>query len=357
MKKNGKLRFAVIGCGGISHFHCNGLAKAGAEIAYAVDVRPEAAQIWVDKYGATYAPDYHEAIADESVDAVTVTTPTRLHHEVAIASLKAGKAVIVEKTLTENPKDSLKIVEAVRESGGLCFTAYMKRFFPAVRKAKELVPSLGQIISAHVLCWQPWGDVWTRPLPPPDGKPSFVVSSYGGGILVCGGSHTLDLTLWLLGRPEKLWANQYTRKGLDYDFRHTALMTLPAKGQTAGASISFEACAHPLKSIGYQKNGWDERLEINGVNGRLEIYTVTWNNPESAPVLLVHTDNDTGHVTEYRYPAVNAFDLEMAYFADCIRKGKQGNPDVHDGYAVDEVIAHIARSAKTGRVLSIDFKA
>ncbi|HUS57047.1 MAG TPA: Gfo/Idh/MocA family oxidoreductase [Planctomycetota bacterium] len=357
MSSKSKMRFAVIGCGGISRFHFNGLAKAGARIARAVDIRPDAAQPWVDRFGAKYSSDYREAIDDDEIDAVAVTSPSRLHREIAVAALKAGKAVIVEKTLTDNPRDSLKIVEAVRETGGLCFTAYMKRFFPALQKAKELLPGLGQLISVHARSWQPWGNVWTAPLPPSDGKPSFVVANYGGGMLVCGGSHILDLVMWLVGRPVKLWANQYTRQGLDHDFRHTALMTLPDSGQAAGAAVSFEACAHPFKTVGYEKNGWDERLEINGVNGRLDIATVTWNEPEKAPALLVHTDNTTGQATDYRFFAANPFDLEMAYFVDCIRKRKQGYPSAVDGYAVDELIACITRSARTAKVIDVPFKA
>ena len=356
MSPEKKLRFAVIGCGGISRFHVNGLVKAGAEIACVVDVKPEAAEQYVQRHGARYTDDYREAIEDASVDAVTVTTPSRLHFAPALAALKAGKPVIVEKTLTDNVNNSLKLVQTVKDTGTLCFTAYMKRFFPAMQKAKELVPSLGQLISIHARSWQPWGDIWTRPLTENDSAPSFFRRNYGGGMLVMGGSHILDLTMWLVGRPARLWANQFSREGMDVDLRHTALMTLPDGGQAAGASVCFEACGHPHRIIGYQKNGWEERIEINGLNGRLEIYPVWWDRPEQAPALLIHTDEKCGQVHEYRFPAVNSFDLEMAHFADCIRKGKQGSPDVHDGYAVDEVIAHITKSAKTSKPLDVKFR-
>jgi len=350
-----RLRVAVLGCGGIARFHVEGLAKAGAEIAWAVDVRPEAAKPWADQYGAKYASDYRAALDDRSVDAVTVTSPSRFHHEMALAALAAGKGVIVEKTLTTCPEDSLEVVKAARKAGRPCFTAYMKRFFPALQKARELMPSLGRLVSVHARSWQPAGGVWTVPLES-GGKPSFVVENYGGGVLVCGGSHILDLLLWLCGRPVKLWATQYSRTGADHDLRHTALMSLPESGQAAGAPISFEACWHPLRGVGYQKNGWDERLEINGLDGRLDVATVTWNNPESAPVLLVHYDNATGQAHEYRFPEANSFHLEMAYFADCLRKGVQGYPSAADGYAVDEVIAHIARSARTGEALAVTYR-
>jgi len=356
MSTKGDLNVAIIGCGSISRFHADGFALAGARIGWAIDVRPEAAQQWVQKYGARYSADYRDALADDSVNVVAITTPSRLHKEAATAALRAGKAVVVEKTLTENPDDSLEVVRAVKETGGLCFTAYMKRFFPALQKAKELVPSLGQLISVHARSWQPWGSVWTDPVPDTGGRPSFVVQNYGGGMLVCGGSHVLDLVMWLVGRPVRLWANAFIREGMDYDLRHTALMTLPKQGQAAGASVSFEACAHPFRTVGMGKDGWDERLEINGVDGRLDIYTVTWDRSEKAPALLVHLDNTTGHATEYRFPSVNSFHAEMAWFARCIREGRQGYPDAHDGYAVDEVIAHITRSAETGRALDVCFR-
>ena len=43
-------------------------------------------------------------------------------------------------------------------------------------------------------------------------------------------------------------------------------------------TVNFETAVHPLKKIGYERNSWDEFIQINGVNGRLEIFTVMWIN-------------------------------------------------------------------------------
>ena len=60
---------------------------------------------------ATYA-DYHELLADKSIDAVFIMTPEHLHHDMAIAALKAGKHVYVEKPLAHTIEEGFDIVSA-----------------------------------------------------------------------------------------------------------------------------------------------------------------------------------------------------------------------------------------------------
>ena len=171
--------------------------------------------------------------------------------------------------------------------------------------------------------------------------PSVVVKNYGGGVLVCGGSHILDLIHWLGGRPESLCGNLHVREGLDFDIQANALMWLEN-----GGMVHFETCWHPLVFAGYERNGWDERLEINTTKGRLDIYTVKWNTPENNGMLLVHQDAFSGKTTEYRFPAINPFDFEMAEMIRRFEAGEPASPSAWDGYVVDELIAHIGASSK-----------
>jgi len=117
--------------------------------------------------------------------------------------------------------------------------------------------------------------------------------------------------------------------------------------------VHFEACWHPLRFAGYERNGWDERLEINCAGGRLDLYTVKWDMPEHNGALLVHQDAETGQTTEYRYPAVNPFHLEMAEMLRRFETGESPMPSAWDGYVVDEIIAHIGQASKEQAVLPV----
>ena len=350
------LHAAVLGCGNIARFHFSGLEKAGAKIKWVCDVREEAARPWVQKYGASHTADYREVLQDPEVDVVNVTLPSHLHKAVCLEAIAAGKAVICEKTLSDNPDDSIEIVRAAERAGTIFYTSYMKRFLPAVARAKEILPSLGLIISAHMRTHQCWGDLWSgNPAEgffhTPDTGASPVRNNYGGGILMCGGSHLLDLVGFFFGRPQRLYAHVHTPPdGRDYDLLAAVLM------ETSNGIIHWEALAHSLNRIGFLRDGWDETIQITGVNGRLEIFSGLWDQPEHKPSLLVHYDNGTGQTTEYRFEPSSPFDAALGWFLQNIAAGRQGSQSRGTGYEVDELISHIEKSSRTRQAVDIAWK-
>ncbi len=349
------LKAGVIGCGNISKFHFSGIERSGSEVKWVCDIVPENADQWGKKFNAEFTSDYKDIIADKDVDVVVLTLVSSLHKQMCFDAINAGKAVICEKTLTDNAKDSLEIVKLAEKKKTIFYTSYMKRFIPAVEKAKALLPSLGEIMSTHIRTYQQWGDLW-RVNPsegffhtPVSGK-STVVKNYGGGILVCGGSHLLDLILYFLGRPNKLFASIYTPEGRDYELQASALM------ETNNGMVHFEALAHPLSKIGFLKDGWDERIEISGTNGRIEIYSAKWDEVESKASVLIHYDNKTGQLTEYHYDSISPFDCAAEFFYKNIEKGQQGSQSRLTGYEVDELIEHMNKSSDSGQAVDINWQ-
>lgn len=339
----------IIGCGGISRFHYEGYEKAGARIVHVCDLRPEAARPVAERYGARWTSDYRVLLEDPEVQLVSVLTTSSTHREICLAAIAAGKGVVCEKTLSDSPEASAEIARAAEAAGVFCATAYMKRFFPAAQQAKRLLAEMGPITSLYARTWQPFAELWNQALPEwTKERPSAPLRAYGGGALVCGGSHILDLVHWYAGRPTRVCGHTTTREGLDFDRATNALLWLPS-----GAACHFEAHWHPLRYAGYERNGWDERLEINTPSGRLDLYTVTWNQPERNPALLVHQDAESGRVTEYRYPAVNSFHVEMAEMVRRFEAGEPPEPSAWDGYVVDQLIATIMESARRGEVLTL----
>jgi predicted dehydrogenase len=346
----------VVGCGKISRFHFSGLEKAGANVKWVCDLSASNAKPWADKFEAAYTADYREIIDDPSVDVVFVILISRLHKQICLEALKAGKAVVCEKTLAVSSEEAAEITSVAMEQGALLYTSYMKRFFPAVRKAKELLPQLGTLITTHVRVLQPWGNLWSEPPTEgdawtPTGGESVVRKSYGGGILTCGGSHMLDLTLFLLGRPKRLIGSVFTPEGFDFDLRASAMMETEDNGV-----IHFDGIAHEMSKIGYLHDGWDERIEINGVFGRLDIYTPFWNQFDTKGARLVHHDKRTGRTTEYNFDCVSPFDLAVQHFCAQIAKGEQGDQSVMTGYEVDELISSIHRSSDLDQAIEIPWK-
>jgi predicted dehydrogenase len=355
--------YAIIGCGNISRFHFEGLLAAGARIARVVDVDEKAAAPWAARTGALYSKDYRDALADPEVTAVSVLTSARYHREICLAALAAGKDVICEKTMANDSNEALEIRAAARAAaqaaadgapGAIFLTAFMKRFFPATQMAVSLLPRLGRIFSGTARAYQNWGGDYFSMT---DAGPyDWVLRSYGGAVVKCAGSHMLDLIMHLMGRPASLLSSVDYIPGSAFDRKATAILEYGN-----GATVTFETAIHRLSKIGYERNGWDEWIEINGSEGRLRLSTVTWDHPENNGALLEHYDEATGSWTEYRFPAVDPFRLEMAAFHEALRSRRDpGSPcglgcGADAGCAVDLVIDAIGRSSKAGMRIALSF--
>jgi predicted dehydrogenase len=92
--------------------------------------------------------NYHDLLADKNVDAVFIMTPEHLHHDMAIAALKAGKHVYVEKPLAHTIEEGFDIIRAWEQSGKVCQVGTQNRSSSLYKKAKELVQQ-GMIGDVH----------------------------------------------------------------------------------------------------------------------------------------------------------------------------------------------------------------
>ena len=93
------LRIAFLGCGFITRVHSRNLRLLRGEIACAYASRDAArAEAFRQRFGGVAAyTGYAAALADPKVDAVVVAVPPRLHHDLTLQALAAGKHVLVEK--------------------------------------------------------------------------------------------------------------------------------------------------------------------------------------------------------------------------------------------------------------------
>lgn len=344
------VKYGIIGCGSISRFHFNGLEKLGAEIVHIADINEQAAKPYVEKFGAKFSKNYQDVINDPEVTVVSILTSSKYHKEIALAALAAGKDVICEKTMMDNATEAEEVAKVALASNNLFFTAFMKRFFPAVEKAQKLIPELGRLFSANVRSYQCWD--WSNFYEIENDKGNeWILNNYGGAVMKCAGSHMIDLTLFLLGRPESIYAHVDYVPNSYIDRKATALFQYEN-----GFVANFETAVHQLKKIGYERNSWDEYIEINGVNGRLTLSTVMWDHPERNAPLLVHYDNEKGTSTEYRFDIVNPFDLEMKHIHEALVNREYGEPNVVDGFNVDKVIETMVESSNKKASIKVDWR-
>lgn len=197
MSSDKKLKVAIVGCGGIANGkHMPSLKKVSeVEMVAFCDLIPERAEKAAKAFGAegakTYT-DYKEMLKDDSIDNVHVCTPNRVHSEISVAALNAGKNVLCEKPMAINYEEAMKMVNAAKKSGKLLSVGYQNRYRPDSLYLKSECENgvLGDIYYAKARALRrravpTWG---------------VFIKEYeqGGGSLIDIGTHSLDLTLWMM---------------------------------------------------------------------------------------------------------------------------------------------------------------
>lgn len=138
-----------------------------------------------------------DLFADPNVDLVSICTNTESHAELAIAALRAGKHVLLEKPVALASKDVDRVREAAARTGRLCMPAMCMRFWPGWRWLRERIAqrTFGAVKSARFI----------RLSAPPDWSRAF----YGdpkrtGGALVDLHIHDADFVLACFGAPRRV---------------------------------------------------------------------------------------------------------------------------------------------------------
>lgn len=193
-----KIKIGFIGCGGIANQkHLPGMSQQTeyVDLCAFCDLIPERAEKAAKEYGTPDAKvytDYHELLADPTIDAVHVLTPNIAHCEITIAALEAGKHVLCEKPMAATEADARKMLEARDRTGKMLTIGYQYRHFHENQVAKKVIDDgyLGDIYYAEATYLRrrgvpTWG-VFTDK------------SKQGGGPLIDIGTHALDLALFLM---------------------------------------------------------------------------------------------------------------------------------------------------------------
>src|SRR5262245_7397387 len=118
MRRDGKLRIGIIGCGANTRKrHIPGfLALDQVELAGVVNRTPESSRKSAAEFGiAKTYNTWQDLIADDQVDAVLIGTWPYLHAPAAIAALQAGKHVLTEARMAMNAAEARAMLQASQQ--------------------------------------------------------------------------------------------------------------------------------------------------------------------------------------------------------------------------------------------------
>lgn len=178
-----KVRFGVIGTGGIAADFCEALrGSETCEVVNAVGSSAEKSATFSRRFGlARSAATLKELLGDEGVDVVYVATPHPLHEAQALACIEMGKHVLCEKPLTVDASSTDRVLQAAKQRGVFLLEGYMYRCHPLLASLIERVQrgDIGEL--RHIKA-----DFGFRVPRDPQGR-LFDLKLGGGGILDVGG--------------------------------------------------------------------------------------------------------------------------------------------------------------------------
>src|SRR4051795_2869828 len=136
-----------------------------------------------------------DLVDDEGVDALYIATPHPQHRAIALAALRAGKAVLVEKAFTVTPAATREIAAVAAETGAFAMEGMWTRFQPAVVRMRELIAdgAIGEVRSVAA-------DLGVRAAVDPADR--FYNPEIGGGALFDVGVYPISFAQMVLGVPE-----------------------------------------------------------------------------------------------------------------------------------------------------------
>jgi predicted dehydrogenase len=118
----------------------------------------EKAKDYAQRHGVPkWYADASQLIRDPEVDAIYIATPPLFHEAYAIASLKAGKPVYVEKPMSTEVAACLRMRDAAAETGIKLTVAHYRRALPMFIKVKEMIDehAIGDIRLVRLSMLQP----------------------------------------------------------------------------------------------------------------------------------------------------------------------------------------------------------
>lgn len=196
-----EVNWGIIGCGKVTELKSGpAFNKVPHSKLVAVMRRNELlAADYAQRHGvAKHYSDATDLINDPEVNAVYVATPPDTHAAYAIAAMKAGKPVYVEKPMARTSSECQEMIRVSEETGMPLFVAYYRRSLPAFLKVKSLIDNgaIGEPLTVNVRLHKSARDNdLSKDLQ------SWHVNSEiaGGGYFYDLGSHQLDYLDFLFG--------------------------------------------------------------------------------------------------------------------------------------------------------------
>lgn len=242
-------KVGIVGLGMAVAPHAKSLIDLKVEVAYAYSPSVSRRTQFAARFPFPQCDRIETILEDRSVDAVLILTPPSTHLDLVEKFAAAGKHILLEKPLEISVDRAEKLVKAC--SKVKLGIVLQHRFRPGAERLRELLPQLGQLVSASAAIpnWRPqsYYDMPGRGTKARD----------GGGVLLTQGIHTLDLFLSFTGEAAEVQSFVTTTPIHKMETEDLVAATVKFRSSAIG-TVHATTTAYP---------GFPERIELIGTKG------------------------------------------------------------------------------------------
>jgi UDP-N-acetyl-2-amino-2-deoxyglucuronate dehydrogenase len=333
------IRFGLVGAGAISSQHLEALdAIPEARIAVIASASEERARAAGQRWGVPWTTHLDALLARDDVDAVAISTPSGLHPGQALAALRSGKHVLVEKPIALSNADARAVVEEAHRRGLVAATVSQRRFEPMVRAIRDVVAdgALGRI--AMIVA----EGFYYRPQSYYDSAAWRGTVALDGGVLMNQAIHTIDLLRWIGGPVERV-AGHVATLGHEMEAEDSATVSLRFASGALGAILATTCAATERPT----------ELRIHGERGHIRLVgedAAEWSVPNRSVPVVDRSAGAEGVAAASATWGTNAIGYVRQYtdFIAAIRDHREPAVTAEDGAAALEIVLAAYESSRTG---------
>jgi len=301
-----------------------------AELAWVCDLDGARRDEYAKRYpDARVTASLEEALADDSVAAVTIATPVPTHHALAKQALEAGKHVFVEKPPAMRSEEMEELVALAEQRDLVLMPGHLLLYHPGLRRVKELVDAgeLGEVACVY------------------GNRQNLGVIRSNENALWSLGVHDLSVILWLLGEEPSeavAYGMDYLQEGIeDVVF---CFLRFPS-GKVAHMHLSW-LDPHKMRKmtvVGREKMVVFDDMELER---KVTVYEkAPWEPAESYGEWRTRT----GDIYSPKIANDEPLRLELQHFLTLVEEGPGDHREARDGLAVVRALDRLTESLHHGR--------
>ena len=342
------MKFGLIGAGSIGAIRAAALAKSAlTELVAIHDL--DAARAAACAPGAKFAVTPEALIDDPNVEAIIISTPPQFHEALAVAAMRAGKHVLVEKPMAATPEACERMIAVAKETGRLLTVGFNHRYFPAVKLVRDTVASgkIGKL--SHMKGFT--GHMGLQEFKAPW---MYDPQIMGGGALADNGVHMLDMCRYVMGDFSEVFGyatDHVWNLGAAED--NAFALFRNAKGVTGSLHASWS-----------EWKGYRFHIEAYGDKGMVRAYYA----PMMATVITMDKPGGQREIKRLFYPELilreklkgwqsTVIDTFLEEFAEFVAAAGGKTPDRlamgFDGLRSVQVAKAVYESGKAGKAITL----